>query len=319
MKTQSIFKHLIFISCLFVFNSVAYADDVSSFSAPICTQPFCKVYTVINPTDNVRIHVSDWGTASPKSPAILFIHGYPHDQFLWLNQINSLYLRNNFRIITMDWRGFGLSDKPTDPASYSEKLLADDINAVLNQLNINKVVLVGHSAGGISMESYVKYYGTSRLRGLVVTNAIVDNSVFAFIPGQVFAVLGAGADPNISPNDFQANNQQFLTMSSATPLEPGLNNFMLIQDLLTPPIVRGAILGSLGSNNLNSFQNLNVKTLIVWGALDNVIQVGEASVLSSIMPNDKLVIFPTAGHSPMLENPLAYNLLLGSFVKGLAP
>lgn len=143
MKTQSMFRHLIFIICLLFFSSIAYADDASSFSAPICAQPFCKVYTVINPTDNVQINVSDWSAASPKSPAILFIHGYPHDQFLWLNQINSLYLRNNFRIITIDWRGFGLSDKPTDPASYSEKLLADDINAVLNQLNINRVVLVG--------------------------------------------------------------------------------------------------------------------------------------------------------------------------------
>lgn len=309
MYTLRIFKLFFLTIFLLLINSISFG-----MSVPICNPPDCKIYTVTNPTDGEKLSVNDWGASKTSAPAILFIHGFPHDQFFWSEQISSPLFKGAFRVITMDWRGFGLSNKPVDPSSYSESLLADDINAVLNALNINKVVIVAHSAGGIPLESYIKFYGTSRLNGIVITDAIVDNVVLASIPPAIFDLIGQSAFAP-TPDDFTAANQQFLTLSTYAPLDPGMYNFLLTQALIMPQAARQALLGSLGSDNLTSLQNTNVKKLIIWGEMDQLILVSAAHSLNSMLPNNKLVIFPNVGHSPMLENPVAYNLLLTAFVR----
>jgi non-heme chloroperoxidase len=311
MTTRSSIKTLRYLPVLLLFNTVCFA-----FTGPICSPPTCTVYTITSPTDGVKLTVEDWGASKTRKPAILFLHGYPHDRLLWLNQINS-DLRTNYRLITMDSRGFGLSNKPQVSSSYTEQLLADDINAVINTLNLNGVTIVAHSEGGIPLESYIKFYGTAKIRGLVITAGIVDNGVFQYIPAFVFDVISQGAFA-LTADAFMSANQQFLTLSTYLPLDPGLYNFLLTQDLLAPQDARQAVLGSLGSDNLNSVQNLNVKTLIIWGANDTVIFPGAATYLSGIMANDTVLILNNVAHLPMVENPALYNDALSTFVDSLS-
>lgn len=195
-------------------------------------------------------------------------------------------------------------------------LLGDDVNAVLTTLNLNKVVIAVHSAGGIPLVGYIQSYGTSKINGIVITDAIVDNGVFAYIPP---SVLGAIAQTAFAPtaDAFMAANQVFLSLSSYQPLEPGLNNYLLIQDLLMPQAARQALLGALGSYNLNVMSNVQVKTLIIWGANDAAIQVGAANYLQSIIPHNQKFIFNNTGHMPMIENAGKYNDLVANFVSGL--
>lgn len=293
--------------------SFAFADSgITPKVAQICSPPYCKVYSM-TATDGETLNVSDWGASNTSAPAILFIHGFPHDQFLWLNQINDLYLRSKYRIVTIDWRGHGLSGKPESPAAYSDTQLANDINVVVTNLQLNRFVIVAHSAGGFSLESYIKYYGTSNLRGIVITDAIVDNGVFAYVPGPVFNLIGQGAFAPTT-DAFMAANQQFLTLSTKSALDPGLYNFLLTQNLLMPQAPRQALLGSLSTLNMTALQNINLNTLIIWGANDAVVTSGAANYLQGIIPNSQLLIVPNVGHLPMIEAPSYYDYLLDKFI-----
>src|SRR5690554_341726 len=98
-------------------------------------------YVTVEP--GVRIYVEDINPSGSKT--ILFIHGWPlsHKQFEY--QFNVLPTLG-YRCIGMDWRGFGLSDKPVSGYNYNR--LADDLRVIIDTLQLDNLTLVGHSTGG---------------------------------------------------------------------------------------------------------------------------------------------------------------------------
>ena len=94
--------------------------------------------------DGIQLHVVEAGNADGK--AILFIHGYSQCHLAWGKQIES-ELAEEFRLVAMDIRGHGLSEKPRDAYGDSQ-LWADDVNAVITTLGLEQPVLAGWSYGG---------------------------------------------------------------------------------------------------------------------------------------------------------------------------
>ncbi len=302
--------HLISYLFLLLFSTSSFALDT------ICNPPGCKVYNIANPTDGVNLVVNDWGAATPNKPAILLLAGFPHNQEFWINQINSP-LRAKYRIITMDWRGMGLSGKTT--SLYTPQLFADDIKQVLSQLNVNKVVIVGHSAGGEVLQSYVTTYPSAMIKGIVFVDSTLLKPEFVttYITPDALNLIGAGAFAPLTPDQFVGVNQSFLTLSTLAPLDPGMNNFLLSKDLLVPQAVRAALLSSRGNLDI-SLSNVTAKTLIIWGQNDAVVSVSAANYIHSLIPNNsKVAILPNTGHLPMIEKPIAFNILLGTFLTSI--
>src|SRR6185436_5131590 len=90
-----------------------------------------------------RLHVIETGNS--QGPSILFLHGFSQCSLAWSRQMSS-DLTSNFRLIAMDLRGHGLSDKPRD--GYSEsRLWADDIDAAIKALKLDHPILCGWSYG----------------------------------------------------------------------------------------------------------------------------------------------------------------------------
>ncbi len=144
----------------------------------------------------------------------------------------------------MDWRGQGLSDKP--PASgYTQTLLANDIKAVLEELKVKNVVMVGSSLGGYPLNSYLNVYGLNhhgvKVKGVVYVAAIPDSFSLSFITPAAHAAIGESLTAT-TPDQFTQGTQSFVTLSTLLPQPPGLNDFYLAQDLLTPAASRQAIL-----------------------------------------------------------------------------
>src|SRR5262245_35594003 len=73
--------------------------------------------------DGVRIAIQEWG--DPKGPELLLIHGGMQSHLCWQRQTTAL---SQCRVVTLDLRGHGESDKPTDPAAYAQpRQWADDV------------------------------------------------------------------------------------------------------------------------------------------------------------------------------------------------
>src|ERR1044072_3017206 len=109
-----------------------------------------------------KLHVVE--TGNPQGRPILFIHGFSQCWLAWSRQLNSS-LAENHRLVAVDLRGHGLSDKPRD--SYNDaKLWADDVSAVIESLRLDHPILCGWSYGPLVILDYLRHYGEARLGGI---------------------------------------------------------------------------------------------------------------------------------------------------------
>ena len=93
--------------------------------------------------NGTRLHVAEIGTGQP----LLLLHGWPEFWFTWEPVMTRL--ADRFRLIAPDLRGFGESDKPDGPFGPEDH--AADLSALLDELEIERVDVVGHDVGGAAM------------------------------------------------------------------------------------------------------------------------------------------------------------------------
>ena len=130
--------------------------------------------------DGVGLFVRDWGEGRP----VLFVHSWAMNSAMWAYQVADLS-DQGLRCVAYDRRGHGRSDVPA--GGYDMDTLADDMAAVIEQLDLRDVVLVGHSMGCGEILRYVARHGTERV------------SRIAFLaPATPFA-LRAADNPNGAP------------------------------------------------------------------------------------------------------------------------
>ncbi|MFQ5417898.1 MAG: alpha/beta fold hydrolase [Myxococcota bacterium] len=112
-----------------------------------------------------RMHYVDEGKGSP----ILAVHGQPTWSFLYRHVIRGLSDRH--RVVAPDLVGFGLSEKPTEVEDYTIEGHADDVEALLLQLDLREVTLVVHDWGGpIGLGAAARH--PDRIRAIVVLNTM---------------------------------------------------------------------------------------------------------------------------------------------------
>jgi pimeloyl-ACP methyl ester carboxylesterase len=112
----------------------------------------------------LRLHVREWGKAD--GPRILFIHGWSQNHLCWVKQYESA-LADEFRLVAYDLRGHGMSEAPLEPEHYTDATLwADDVAAIVGQLELDRPVLVGWSYGSYVICDYVRLHGQDRIAAI---------------------------------------------------------------------------------------------------------------------------------------------------------
>jgi pimeloyl-ACP methyl ester carboxylesterase len=99
--------------------------------------------------DGVRIHYVSAG----EGPLVVFVHGFPDFWYSWRDQMEGL--RDSFRVVAIDQRGYNLSDKPAGVESYAMPLLVSDVAAVIHDAGEESATIVGHDWGGIVAWQFV--------------------------------------------------------------------------------------------------------------------------------------------------------------------
>jgi non-heme chloroperoxidase len=131
----------------------------------------------------VRLHVREWG--NPEGPPIVFVHGWSQSDLCWSRQTAGRLARE-FRLVSFDLRGHGLSEKPLGREHYGDAALwAADLHAVLEGSTLEPAVLVAWSYGAFVATDYVRAYGESRVAALnLVGGSVLLTSSFDHIgPG----------------------------------------------------------------------------------------------------------------------------------------
>ena len=254
------------------------------------------------------LHVRDWGPQD--APAFLLLHGWSQSHMCWQAQTGS-DLARDFRLVAMDLRGHGQSDKPTDPAAYADGTLwAEDIRATIDILGLARPVLVGWSYAGRVIGEYLATHGDAALGGILTVGAIMASGA-----AREDWMMGQDSASKISglTSDDQARliegTRQFIRACTHRPLPAETFERVLAFNMLCPAYARRG-LAVASSDTRPAYGAITCPLTIVHGAEDAVVSPQCARDLADRVPHARLEVLPRIGHAPFLEAPDRFNHLL---------
>lgn len=255
-------------------------------------------YVTVEP--GVHLYVEDLNPAGAKT--IVWLHGWPlnHKQFEYQFDVLS---RMGYRLVGIDWRGFGLSDKPSTGYDYDR--LADDIHAVLEALQLSEAVLVGHSTGGAIAARYMARHGGHGVSKLVLLSAALPVGFTQDTASRFIAEAESDR-----PKMMRGITENFFFQSISEPFAQWFNQL----GLQAAGWSTAAIAELLGRANLGAdLHQIRVPTLIAHAIHDRVIPYTQAEQVHRTIAGSRLETFYYSGHGLFYEERDKFNQVLIEF------
>lgn len=235
-----------------------------------------------------------------KGDSCILLHGSFIDNSFWSKQVPAL--SKKFKVISVDLRGHGLSDKPLE--EYTPKVMAEDIMDLMTNLNIEKANLVGHSMGGkIALQFSMD--NPRRIKKLILagTSARSVRSRQMVFPKHIQDEIGMGT-PHF---DLKRFNYYEVLYSFAHPL-PDQANKILKMILNTPEHVKASIGRNFPKIDFTPhLSEIKSPTLVICGEKDVITPVKYSKYIAKHISKARLEIVPEAGHCLPIERPRVFN------------
>jgi non-heme chloroperoxidase len=259
----------------------------------------------------LRLHVIEGG--NPDGLPILFIHGFSQSSLAWSRQLDSELARDH-RLVAMDLRGHGLSDKPRD-AYGDSRLWADDVRAVIDALNLDRPVLCGWSYGALVILDYLRHYGEDRIGGIHFVGGVTklgsDAAMSVISPEFLSLVPGFFAT---DAEESVRSLESLLRLCFAEQLSAIERYLMLGYNVSVPPHVRHALLSRTIDND-DLLPRIRKPALIMHGAKDSALKPEIVDQQKAGLLHAQVYIMPNAGHTPFWQDSSAFNQRLRAFVE----
>jgi pimeloyl-ACP methyl ester carboxylesterase len=265
----------------------------------------------ITTADGLSLAYEDWGTGAP----ILFIHSWATQATMWRQQVPAL-ADAGFRCIAYDRRGHGRS--AGNGRGYDIDTLADDLGAVLDQLDLRGVTLVAHSMGACEMVRYLSRHGSDRVGRLVflapTTPCLVkasDNPLG--VDRAVFEATRALWRQDY-PKWVGENAAPFFTpQTSSETLAWGIR---MIADCPVP-IALATNAAFLDVDFRPELANIRLPSLVIHGTVDQSAPLEiTGKPTAALIPGARLEILPGAPHGLFVTHAEAVNALIAGFARG---
>jgi len=276
--------------------------------------------TVGTETDtDINIYYEDHGDGSP----VVLIHGYPLNSDSWERQERAL-LGAGYRVIRYDRRGFGNSSRPT--TGYDYDTFAADLNALLEDLGLDDVVLAGFSMGTGEVTRYLGTYGSERVRRAVLFGAIppfllkTDDNPEG-VDGQVFEDIKAAvlADRYAYFKDFLDN---FYNVDKLAPERISEQAWQASFNVAAgaSPYASFACVDTWLTDFRDDLPKIDVPVLVLHGTEDRILPFeSTAKRLPDLVANLKLIPVEGGPHNIGWTHPEEVNSALLEFVAAEAP
>lgn len=250
----------------------------------------------ITTQDGTEIYYKDWGSG----PAVVFSHGWPLSADAWEDQMVFLGARG-YRCIAHDRRGHGRSGQPWK--GHDMDTFADDLAALVEQLDLKDAIHVGHSMGGGEVARYIGRHGTSRVAKAVLIAAVPPR------------MLKSGANPGgIEITAFDrirasvlADRSQFfqdLTTLFYGANRPGTKVSQGLRDSFWHQAMQASLKGVFDcikafseTDFTEDLGKFDVPTLILHGDDDQIVPIdGSARLMAKLVKGATLKVYPGAPH-----------------------
>ena len=280
----------------------------------------------VKASDGVELWYRVAGTE--RGTPVLFLHGGPGEGSQVMQALGGPALEKRVRMVYLDQRGSGRSDRPKEAKFYSLALLESDIDLIRRALGVEKVVLLAHSAGTpIALDFAADH--PDKVAGLVLTGAVPDlpaavdalcERVKATHP-EVYprAVKGASAgrkcDPFAAFSDDQ--RQRFFddNMFPNAQVRERVNWLDHIPGIANS----GALGGPLFEQGLFNYcfsrpERIVMPLLFIAGGRDFQTAIGPQQALASKVRDGRVIVYPDAGHFMFAEEPERFARDVEAFV-----
>jgi pimeloyl-ACP methyl ester carboxylesterase len=258
-------------------------------------------------------------------PAVLLLHGFLGSTVDWTPTIDVL-ADAGYRTIAFDRPPFGLSDKSTQ-LDYSLAAQADLTIGLMDTLDIDTAVLVGHSAGGPVVANAALRYPDRVTKLVIVAGAIGLRAEDAFAnesssrtPAGAFNMLA-----NLDPDSAQAQklirgffNADFadnlLKTAYYDPSRIDPDRLELSSRGMKVPGWEGGLLAyaqamskDMDATDLDALKAIPIPVLLMWGEEDQIVPISVGERLRDVFPDNIWKTYPRTGHIPMDEATDTFN------------
>lgn len=256
-----------------------------------------------------EIAYDDHGIGLP----ILFLHAFPLNRGMWEGQILLLLNEQQFRLVALDWPGFGESDIPASLSTMEQ--LADDVVGLMDQLGMQRAILCALSMGGYVAFAFLRKY-----------------------PQRVAALILADTKPDADSDEAKANREKVAQLA----LEQGTG---AIADQQVPRLlaeqtrqhhpeverrvrqmIEAATAQGIAAASRGMAQRIDATDLLASISCPTLVLVGEQDVLTppalaqayaAKIPGAQFALIPAAGHLANLEQPEAFYAAMHTFLLSL--
>jgi pimeloyl-ACP methyl ester carboxylesterase len=260
----------------------------------------------------LRLHVREWGKAN--GPPILFVHGLSQNHLCWDKQYESA-LADEFRLVAYDLRGHGMSEAPLEPQHYTDgRLWAGDVAAIIDELLLDRPVLVGWSYGSFVICDYVRAHGQDRIAALGFVGGAVKlgEAAFGTLIGPGFLDHFVDATADDLPSNIRGM-RGLVRVFAATPLASDDHETLLCSSMTVPARIR-ANLAAREIDYDDVLRILEVPLLVTHGREDTVVLPAMAEHVVATCPTAEASWYEGVGHVPHLEDPERFNRELAGLI-----
>lgn len=246
--------------------------------------------------EGLNLHYTD---SEKGEKTIVLMHGWGCSHTT-LASIERTALACGYRVVNVDFPGFGTSEEPADVWGVEE--YTRQIEALIKELDVKSPVLLGHSFGG---RVGILYASRNSVEKLILVDAagIKPTRTFKYywkvytfkaMKRLMYLIYGKEkAERMLDAKRAKAGSSDY---ASASPMMRRILSKVVNEDLT------------------DRLDKIKAPTLLVWGANDTATPLKDAKKMEGLIPDAGLVLFPGCGHYSFLDNPGQFAAVLRSFL-----
>ncbi|RAK57939.1 alpha/beta fold hydrolase [Phenylobacterium deserti] len=264
-----------------------------------------------------------------EAPALVFLHGWGLERGIWWEARQRLSRR--FRVVTYDLAGLGKSKQPAD-GKYSIERFADDLRAVVEQQAPRKVVLVGHSIGGMTVMTYCRRHADTlggQVAGIVLENTTPVDPTHTTVLGEAlhatepvlrfFSRLGVPLQPLSWLMNWQSylSGQTHIAMRiggfGTRPTRSQLEQVSRAATVNSPAVQSKGNLAMMNWSIERELKGVHIPALVFIGGQDIVTVPSAGENIAWSLPRARRHPVQDAGHLGPMELADEYNSAIEAF------
>jgi pimeloyl-ACP methyl ester carboxylesterase len=271
---------------------------------PASAQPAKKTTGYATASDGVRIAYDVYGAKGVAQPALVFVHGWSCDRSYWKNQIEPF--ARKFRVVTVDLAGHG--DSGVGRKDWTIESFGADVDAVVNKLGLDRVILIGHSMGGDVVAEAARQLPSGRVVGMIWADTYKQLGLERS-PEQVRARIARFS------SHFRDSTRAFVHQVFLPSSDPSLVEWVANDMSSAPPdIALATMYHSFSYNNIMPHTLDALKLSVIAINPDNA----PTDTASMKRYGVDVMIMPRVGHFVMLEDPPRFNQILENAIDRLS-